>query len=321
MISFKCKNCGRKIKAQDSAAGKKGRCPQCKQIVVIPLPKNAALIENNLDIKPESPQKEFPGSQAERPRRTFADEFASGLRIEQVQKNAEAEKNNTRKLPAIIDIFLYPTSVSGIVNLCIFWILPILIGGFAQTLPNFPLPLICSLGNIVIAAYMYYYLIECIRDSALGGLRAPQTIGTMPEMGQAFSKLLEIIASVTVFWGPAFFYSLFARKTDRIFFSLLAYGIFFFPMGLLALAMFDSVYAFNPFLWIVSILKTFFQYCFLVLLCCGLAWLAWRIDVALSLSTLLALVFGAVFIYLSMVAAHLLGLFYYRNSDKLNWEV
>jgi len=320
MISFKCKKCGRKIKAQDSAAGKKGRCPQCKQIVVVPLPKNAALIENNLDIKTSSPQKEFSASQAERPRRTFADDFASGLRIEQVQKNAEAKNDNTRKLPAIIDIFLYPTSVSGIANLFILWILLTFIRILAL-IPSLLIGLLCFLANIVVTAYLYYYLIECIRDSAIGGLRAPQTIGITPDLGQAFSKLLEITANFTVFWGPVRFYFLFTQKTDTIFFSLLAYGIFFFPMGLLALAMFDSVYAFNPFLWIASIFKTFFQYCFLVLLCCGLAWLAWRIAVALSLSTLLALVFGAVFIYLSMVAAHLLGLFYYRNSDKLNWEV
>lgn len=36
MIQFKCSNCGKQLRAKDDAAGKKGKCPQCGVIVVVP---------------------------------------------------------------------------------------------------------------------------------------------------------------------------------------------------------------------------------------------------------------------------------------------
>jgi hypothetical protein len=36
VIRFNCKNCGQLIKVSDSCAGKKGRCPKCSQIILVP---------------------------------------------------------------------------------------------------------------------------------------------------------------------------------------------------------------------------------------------------------------------------------------------
>lgn len=36
MIRFNCKNCGHRLKIPDQHAGKKGKCPECKQLIVIP---------------------------------------------------------------------------------------------------------------------------------------------------------------------------------------------------------------------------------------------------------------------------------------------
>ncbi len=36
MIEFICKNCGQKFKVSDQQAGKKGKCPKCKQTIIIP---------------------------------------------------------------------------------------------------------------------------------------------------------------------------------------------------------------------------------------------------------------------------------------------
>src|SRR5439155_27210232 len=35
-ISIKCPECGRKLNAPDSAAGRRARCPQCKAVVTLP---------------------------------------------------------------------------------------------------------------------------------------------------------------------------------------------------------------------------------------------------------------------------------------------
>ncbi len=38
MIKFNCPDCGQKVAVGDELAGKKGRCPKCKQVVTIPTP-------------------------------------------------------------------------------------------------------------------------------------------------------------------------------------------------------------------------------------------------------------------------------------------
>jgi len=37
-ITFRCEHCGKKVEAPDSAGGKRGRCPYCKQSNYIPAP-------------------------------------------------------------------------------------------------------------------------------------------------------------------------------------------------------------------------------------------------------------------------------------------
>lgn len=343
MIKFRCKNCGQKISVSETHAGKKARCPKCKNLLVIPKIKSISSVNHQNESasskhlnSSSSPVgdlhlKKEPTSQIERPSRVFANGFDPTLHHEQITKMDETEKPPVRKLPWIIDIFLYPTSMSGLINLGIFWILPILFGLVAKILP---IPLIWGIAILIVAAYMYYYFMECIRDSAVGGIRAPENIGSMPGMGDVFSQAMEIVASVVIFWGPVVAYLMYKifwqsaeanspydPKTDAVFWLLLGYGIFFFPMGLLALAMFNSTSAFNPFLWIASIFSTFFQYCCLVLFFCLLGWLVSRIVSSFQESLIFAYLFNAAFIYLAMVAAHLLGRFYYLNSKKLNWEV
>ncbi len=36
MIEFECPNCGTEIKAPDSAAGKRGKCKSCEQVITVP---------------------------------------------------------------------------------------------------------------------------------------------------------------------------------------------------------------------------------------------------------------------------------------------
>jgi hypothetical protein len=323
-------------------AGKKGKCPKCKTIVVVPEINDDISLKprdsdtNNLQYVQQSPEPELRLKRDTSTQTRFEGLSADGLNVtkESLLKPEVKEKPPERKLPWIWDIFLYPTSRSGLINLGIFWILPILLGLIdGLMLPICYIWLMMRLAYLVIAGYMFYYFMECIRDSASGGIRAPENIASMPDMGDAVRQVMEIIASVVIFWGPLCAYLMYKvlqsaevrspydPKTDTFFWLLLGYGIFFFPMGLLALAMFDSASAFNPFLWITSILSTFFQYCSLALFFCALGWLVSRVVSSFQQSLFFSYLFGAAFIYLTMVAAHLLGRFYYINSKKLNWEV
>lgn len=59
-ISMKCPQCGKKLNAPDSAAGKRARCPHCKTIVTLPVP-SAPPPDELLDAEPmqEAPQDEY----------------------------------------------------------------------------------------------------------------------------------------------------------------------------------------------------------------------------------------------------------------------
>ena len=250
-------------------------------------------------------------------------------------KRDKHEEPPVRKLPWYIDIFLYPTSVSGLINLGIYTVLTLLLGFFAihaQTSPV--LTIVLFLIAITITGYLYYYFFECIRDSAKGGIRAPENIGSMPDRSEALTQLWDIFVSIIIFWGPILGYFVYINllhvenpgkeynpMTDTIFWILLGYGIFFFPVGILALAMFSSSSAYNPVLWITSIFSTFFQYCGLIIFFIILALLVFRIARSFQGGVFNGVILNAIFMYLAMVAAHLLGRFYYNNSEKLKWEV
>ena len=339
MIKFNCKSCGQKIRVPEVHAGKKGKCPKCKTIIVVPKINNDIFLKpldsdtDNSQYAKQSPETELRLKSETSSQTKFDGLSADGLNVtnEFLRKSVIKEQPPQRKLPWILDIFLYPTSMSGLINLGIFWLLPILLGVIRFILP---IPFVWGIISFVIAGYMFYFFVECIRDSASGGIRAPENIGSMPDTSDAVAQFMEIIGSVVIFLGPLGAYSIYKTfwqstganspnnsQTDAVFWLLLGYAIFFFPMGLLTIVMFNSTSAYNPLLWITSIFSTFFQYCGLILLFCMLGWLASRIMFFLQQSLFFSYLFGAAFIYLSMVAAHILGRFYFLNSKKLNWEV
>ena len=67
MINFQCE-CGKKLVAKDTAAGKRVRCPACKKVVLVPAPKppddGIRLVS---EPEPASAQEPMPSLQAEEP--------------------------------------------------------------------------------------------------------------------------------------------------------------------------------------------------------------------------------------------------------------
>jgi hypothetical protein len=311
MIKFSCENCGRKIRAPEIHAGKKGKCPKCKNIVVVP-------------------KLEDIGSLA---RQTTTEERASDKIAEDLRKleesleteQVEPEPVGERKLFWLIDIFLYPVSKGGLTNLAIFVGVPLIIKIIQLVVGPFGLVLAIPglIMYVLIGLYICWYFAECVRDSANGGTRAPETFATA-DISDMYSQSLQLLGCYILFAGPVGFYYLFIHKTDTIYWFLLAYGVFFFPMGLLAAVMFNSSSAFNPIMLIGSIFRVFFQYCGFVLLIGGIV-LATRALTSIQLGRVgtltLGPLFSYVFFYIVVVVAHLLGRFYWRYQEKLNWEV
>ena len=275
MIKFQCRKCGKRFAVPEIQAGKKGKCPKCKSIVVVPRPSTSdSTTGQSHSGHPQAGSKKSPydlslldlPQKDKTPDQPPGEYEVSGKDYEDVQEADErsttqdVEPTDERKLSWPIDILLYPTSKPGLTNLAIFvgprLIIDILGGllGESATLLAFPGLVI----DILIGLYMIWYFAECIRDSAAGRIRAPEAFATA-DLSEMLSQALHISACYIFFIGPVGFYHLYIHKTDTIFWLLLAYGIVFFPMGLLAMVMFNSTAALNTIMLIGSKYSTIMQ--------------------------------------------------------------
>ncbi len=317
MSEFTCKHCGHKISIPDAHTSIKGTCPNCKK----QLDTTGARSVYNLtllDIPPQLQDNQDDAGQAD---------DAEGPTAK------ETDATDKRKLPWIIDIFLYPFNKAGLTIMAMMIIFPILIIYVTRILAiaagqyilmlliAVPVVIAGFVAIVVLYLYMFWYLCECIRDSAAGGTRAPETMGISPGLGEIIWNSLRLFICVLVFVVPIVIYYRYAGQADTIFTVLYCCAILFFPMALLAVAMFDSLSGLNPILLTGSIVSTFLPYCAMVSLF-AVTWLVIAEISASLFDSTFGLIIGYVFgIYLLMVAAHVLGWFYHRYQEQLNWNV
>ena len=325
----------------ETSAGKKCRCPDCKTILTVPSPllfefeiarqnknppkaaqpKDITInqsLNSALDWKPKpdiaQDQPSFDGVSEQKYTENFTDEKIS----------VPPEQNPERKRPAIVDIFLYPTSIHGLTIIAVIIGIPFIIGllaslagpfGFFITIPGFFI-------MAVIAVYTLWYFCRCVRESADGEHQAPDVLIDAPSLGDMGWQCLHVAASLAFFVVPVVAYNIYTEKTDIIFYLLLGYAALFLPMGLLAVVMYNEIMALNPLLLIRSIAKTFFSYIKLVILFYLVGLLLFSaIKLFLHLPSLSSLVKRAALLYLLMIMAHLLGRFYWINKERLEWEI
>jgi len=346
IIDFNCENCDREISVPKSYAGKKVICPKCHIQFIIPSPQfpgHAAIQDYSgdliarttdsshgltlIDVPEEYKLKEEPVVQY-----NVSEEVVD--RQPESEEDSEAEETESagqRRLPWVSDIFLYPVSLSGLTHLVIFAIIPTLIA-ILKTLLEKTGTIVGLPGliiNILIFLYIGWYFTECVRDSAKGGTRAPEAFASIGA-GEMWSQMQHIVGCYLILISPAFFYSLYTGKLDAVYWGLMITGSFFFPMGLLACIMFDSISGLNPKLLIGSIFSTFFQYCILVLLVIAVVFIFTQLAGMLETeatqkpSASMLILGGALFfvgLYIAIIIAHIIGRFYWRYEDKLNWEV
>jgi len=314
--------CEEEIKVPEDSRGKLIECPQCGCYI-------------------EAPSEKIPIEKAKAPVQTRKDDEVADKRLEEPQRPEgkvaveESAPAGKRKLPWPIDILLYPMSIPGLLTVTGFAIVPVVFLGFAR--------LCCMAGLVgwiigrVVDLYVLWYFGECIRESAAGELRAPERPGGSMDWGEVVLSVLRFVACFLFFFGPQSLYFYMASSRTGVnpvlSWSLLTYGVFFYPMGILAVVMFESVRGLNPVLIFRSIVGTFLPYCGLVTLFYGLSVLfvigiigslsgLARLTGDSLLSALLFIVFiRAGFLWLLLVAGHLLGRFYWRYEEKLNWNV
>jgi hypothetical protein len=235
-----------------------------------------------------------------------------------------------RTLPWLIDIFLYPFSLSGIIHIVIFIVTPLLIGLVILRFLDVFHGVLSLIFYLLFVGYVFYYIGYCVFDSSRGGLRAPDvTLCDSPDKSEFWSQIFLMIGAVAVCFFPVAIYYITTERTGLVFWLLSAVGVFFFPMVLLTAVLFDSVNAINPVMIVASIYRTFIPYCGLVLTFSVFAGLIVSVISGLSyIPSIMDFLLGPTFIcykiafvYLTMVSAHLSGRFYLRYKKELNWKI
>jgi hypothetical protein len=221
------------------------------------------------------------------------------------------------------DLLLYPFSLSGTITLVAMIVYPVLLGllgafGPLHLLLRTRLSLMI---NGVAGLYVGWYLAECVYDSARGGTRAPEALD-MGGLGDLWSRFSYLAAVYIIYGLPAVLYGTIAQRFDAVFWILVGWAIVFVPMGLLAMVINDSVSALNPLFLLDSIRRVFIPYMGLLVLIAGLVGLCWLLPIVLSQGAppiwfaIIALVVSAYGLFLF---AHILGRFYWRHHDRLDW--
>jgi len=253
----------------------------------------------------------------------------------EISGNEESNRPGGR-LPWFIDVFLYPTSRVGLGMLGLFVLVPFLLSlavwGFALLINGLGGDLAFLIGvlakevvsgiNAIVTLYMFWYVGLCIRESAEGNYRAPNSLASdSDEIWGMVEQTLLIAGTTAVCLLPGIAYYLVQNTVDGRFWLLLAGGGFFLPMALLSVVMQDGFWGLNPLRIMLSILRAFPRYLFVVpvfyaplaIIACFVIYLGQTDNMFISL------VFRAVYVYLLIVAAHVLGRFFYRNEERLDW--
>ena len=239
-VRFNCENCGYKSTVSASYSGKNIRCPNCNYIIFIPKPESSGTTQASkkysaydasiLNIQEQNILKH------QEMREYIAAEQAYEEEDEE-ELPQETDPATQRKIPWFIDIFLYPFNWPGLKHLALFILLPPLFEILARYLPDifgFLVMVAGGIAYILLFLYLYWYLAECVRESAGGWVRAPQGFGGLPTLRDMFGQVINIIGCLAVFFAPFVLYMLFAQKAGIIFWLLLIYAVSLYPMALLA---------------------------------------------------------------------------------------
>ncbi len=330
MIEFRCPNCSQRLVVREDRAGRISRCPRCKAKITIP---QASAPEPIVETQGDELTLVAPAKPLDKAMLDLPDE--QELRDRVAQRKQEEERllmslgikrkpphTGERRFPWPIDILLYPISASGLIVMAVLIGAPLVLALIQSFLPLLGrIGFVFFLASVLLGLYAAWYLAECIYDSALGGTRAPEFVGI--GLGDMWSRVVYLLAVYIVYLLPSVLYAMFVPRGDAIFWGLAAYSLVFFPIGLLAMVVNDSISALNPVFLLVSIFGTFFQYVglLLVLVTLGaLYWFASQIGLDDGSRPFWLEAVGLVAsMYVTFVLAHMLGRFYWRNADRLDW--
>jgi len=177
--------------------------------------------------------------------------------------------------------------------------------------------------------YLCAYYISVVGSSAAGEEELPDWPDFTSLWDDIFRPVLLVGGAILVCLAPMIIYvqgNLIellrseSRPAGAVLYFSIAWGLLYLPMSLLAIALFDSLIALNPFVIFKAIGKIPLRY----LQGCVLFFLVYYVNTSLAgyldAIPVLGFVIRVFFsFYMTMVAMRILGLIYHANAQKLGW--
>jgi len=234
--------------------------------------------------------------------------------VQPIQPRLDQPKPPPGFLASLPGALLYPFRGSGYI---------LLIAGTAFFYLLGSLPLI----GLLLAGYLFAYAKSIITSTAAGGKDPPDWPDFSSWKDDILLPYLQMAALVVLYFGPAFVLRWWRPGTESqahlAFLAALGFGALFAPMGMLALAMFDTVAALNPIALTWSILRVPLHYLVAAAAFETVVLLYWFAAAALQELVPVPFVPGLIASFLNLyvvsVGMRILGLLYVSNQDKFGW--
>jgi hypothetical protein len=181
---------------------------------------------------------------------------------------------------------------------------------------------------IIFLGYLFAYMQNVIQSTARGDENEP----TLPDITNFFEDLLipclQLIATGLLSFGPAIAVMIWSVNGGETIASMamipaIILGCLYFPMGFLAVAMFDTITALNPILIVPSIMKVPLEYltaCLLLGLIFVVRWLGRdALPTIIPVIIIPDIISSFIGLYVLTVQCRILGLVYFTNKPRLAW--
>lgn len=339
--------CGSRLDAPDELAGQKARCGACGSVLTIVAAKKPREDEglNGVRLPPKrtgKKEKVFkePSAASDEEGRKPSD------RKRKKKKSAEEMSARPKKNPSLTQVWMdglvFPFRKEALITTAV---LAFLYGPIMLALSFGPSALFAgvyaikfAIGfftiSILVVGYFCYFLFQTLRSTAQNEQELPVATSFDFEevrldlwlmFGGSLMVFLPLIVTKIAFWWDD------RLIPDALYYPLLAFCLFLWPMGVIASALQSSALAANHWTALTTILRLPFQYTAtlivaggLVATAIGLDYVVPRLDLGFGILALFAgIARGFItwwLVFLTVTACmSLMGFLYYRNRNRIGW--
>ena len=304
-IKVYCPFCSKSFNVKKKYLGKDAKCKKCKKIFTI---QSHTIQENDIDTNDEAPLKKESSTNDEAP-----------LKKESSKKEDESIRNRVLVTKKKLLSKNFMVNLLGIAEYPLTGIAQFIIISIAQLLLDFTFGsgILGTVLSIFVYGFIMFYFFTIIVNSASGSPKAPDLI---PD--DKAEMAITALKALTIFF-ICFFAGFILKYSDMRELSVIAFliGAFFFPLCLLSVALHDTIFALHPQIILSPLRRGLLPIYLLVFIIFYLLhflgnWLLYKWGLGYVAKMF---IFPFIKTYMSIVAMHILGTFYWCYQDKFGW--